>query len=181
MPILPFEGRVPKIHPSAFVAPNATVIGDVTIGPEATIWYGVVLRGDLAAIEVGEGSNVQDNSVLHTAADAPCIVKKNITVGHMACLHGCTIEDGSLIGMMATVLNYTTIPKDSLVAAGALVTERKEFPEGHLIVGSPAKAVRPLTPEQIADCHDNTARYVTNGKRHTAMMNEWTQMAGWRW
>ncbi len=178
MPIVPFEGRVPKIHPTAFIAPTAMIIGDVTIGENASVWYGCVLRGDLDPIRVGNGSNIQDNSVLHTGLDEPCIVKDNVTVGHMACLHGCTIEDGCLIGMMATVLNRTVIPRDSIVGAGSLVSEGKTFAERSLILGLPAKAVRSLTQEDIDGSYFNTAKYVENARRHRLMMEEHAARTG---
>jgi len=180
MPIIPFEGRVPKIHPTAFIAPDAIIIGDVTIEEEASVWYGCVLRGDLDPIHVGARSNIQDNSVLHTGLNEPCIVKEDITVGHMVCLHGCTIEPGCLIGMSATVLNRTTIPRECIVGAGALVPEDKVYEERSLILGMPAKAVRTLTEDDVRGSYHNTAKYVENGKRHTRMMEEWVQKAGWR-
>ena len=180
MPIIPFEGRVPKIHPTAFIAPTAVIIGDVTIEEDASIWYGCVLRGDLDPIYVGKGSNVQDNSVLHTGKDEPCIIKENITIGHMACIHGCTIEPGCLIGMMATVLNRSVIGKDSIVGAGALVSEDKNFPERSLILGVPAKVRRELTDKDVEASYFNTAKYVENGRRHTAMLSQWTEQTGWK-
>lgn len=180
MPIIPFEGRVPKIHPSAYIAPTAMIIGDVTIEEDASIWYGCVLRGDLDPIFVGKGSNVQDNSVLHTGKDEPCIIKENITVGHMACLHGCTIEPGCLIGMMSTVLNRSVIGVDSIVGAGALVPEGKQIPERSLVLGVPAKVVRALTQDDVDASYRNTASYVANGRRHRAMMQQWVEQAGWK-
>lgn len=172
MPIIPFEGRVPKIHPSAFIAPTAMIIGDVTIEEGASIWYGCVLRGDLDPIYVGKRSNVQDNSVLHTGDNEPCIIKEDITVGHMACLHGCTIEPGCLIGMMATVLNRSVIGRESIVGASALVPEDKLIPERSLVLGVPAKVVRQLTQADVDGSYRNTARYVLNGERHTRMWKE---------
>ncbi|MDK2970552.1 MAG: hypothetical protein PWP23_307 [Candidatus Sumerlaeota bacterium] len=180
MPIIPFEGRVPKIHPTAFIAPTALILGDVTIEEGASIWYGAVLRGDLDPIYVGKRSNVQDNSVLHTGAGEPCIIKEDITVGHMACLHGCTIEPGCLIGMMSTVLNRSVIGRESIVGASALVPEDKIIAERSLVLGVPGKVVRQLTQEDVDGSYHNTAKYVENGKRHAAMMNEWVQTAGWR-
>ncbi|MDX1972334.1 MAG: gamma carbonic anhydrase family protein [Candidatus Sumerlaeia bacterium] len=180
MPIIPFEGRIPKIHPTAFIAPTAIIIGDVTVEEGASIWYGAVLRGDLDPIVVGKNSNVQDNSVLHTATGSPCIVEENVTVGHMACLHGCLIQSGSLIGMMATVLNDAVIGRDSIVGAGAVVAERKTFEPRQLIIGVPAKAVRELTDADVKNSYENTARYVKNGPRHRAMLLEWMEQSGWK-
>jgi len=181
MPIIPFEGRVPRIHPSAFIAPTAVIIGDVTIEEEASVWYGCVLRGDLEPIHVGKRSNVQDNAVLHTGYQEPCIIKEDITVGHMACLHGCTIEPGCLIGMMATVLNRSVIGKESIVGAGALVPEDKIIAERSLVIGVPGKVVRQLTQEDVDGSYWNTEKYVKNGKRHRAMMEEFVQTSGWHW
>ncbi|MBX3728421.1 MAG: gamma carbonic anhydrase family protein [Candidatus Sumerlaeia bacterium] len=181
MPIIPFEGRVPKIHPSAFIAPTAVVIGDVTIEEGASIWYGVVLRGDLDPIHVGARSNVQDNSVLHTGEGEPCIIQEDVTVGHMACLHGCTIEPGCLIGMMATVLNRSVIGRESIVGASALVAEGKIIPPRSLVLGVPSKIVRALTQEDVDASYHNTAKYVKNGPRHKAMLEEWVRDTGWRW
>ncbi|MGF1573133.1 MAG: gamma carbonic anhydrase family protein [Sumerlaeia bacterium] len=180
MPIIPFEGRIPKIHPTAFIAPTAVIIGDVTIEEGASVWYGAVLRGDLDPIVVGKNSNIQDGSVLHTALGSPCIVKENITVGHMACLHGCVIENGVLVGMKATVMNDSVIGAESIVAAGAVVSERKTFQHRQLILGIPAKAVKTLTEEQVQDSYHNTAKYVTNGKRHKQMLEDWIQSTGWK-
>lgn len=180
MPIIPFEGRVPKIHPSAFIAPTAVIIGEVTIEEDASIWYGCVLRGDLDPIFVGKRSNVQDNSVLHTGKDEPCIIKEDITVGHMACLHGCTIEPGCLVGMMATVLNRSVVGRESIVGAGALVAEGKQIPPRSLVLGVPAKVVRALTEEDVKASYFNTEKYVENGRRHHAMMREWYEKTGYR-
>lgn len=180
MAIIPFEGHTPKIHPTAFIAPTAILIGQVTIEEGASVWYGSVLRGDLDPIVVGKFSNIQDNSVLHTALGSPCIVGANITVGHMACLHGCVIEDGVLIGMKATVMNDSVISRESIVGAGAVVSERKTFEPRQLILGVPAKAIRTLTEEEVRASYDNTARYITNGKRHQKMLEEWTQATGWK-
>jgi len=181
MPIIPFEGRVPKIHPDAFIAPTAVIIGDVTIEEGASVWYGCVLRGDLDPIYVGKRSNVQDNTVLHTGDDEPCIIKEDITVGHMACLHGCTIEPGCLIGMMATVLNRSVIGRESIVGASALVPEDKIIADRSLVLGVPGKVIRQLTQEDIDGSYRNTARYVANGARHRAMLEQWTQKTGWKW
>ncbi|MFV0431308.1 MAG: gamma carbonic anhydrase family protein [Alphaproteobacteria bacterium] len=154
----------PKIDDECFLAPNVHIIGDVTIKKGANIWFGAVLRGDVEPIVIGENSNVQDNCVIHTDLGFPCHVGNNVTVGHAAILHGCTIEDGSLIGMGATILNNTVIGKNSLVGAGALVTENTQVEEASLIVGSPAKVIRKLKPENIEAMHQNTARYLQKGQ-----------------
>jgi carbonic anhydrase/acetyltransferase-like protein (isoleucine patch superfamily) len=180
VPILPFEGRVPQIHPSAFIAATAVIIGEVIVEEDASVWYGCVLRGDLEPIVVGRGSNVQDNSVLHTGYKEPTIIHPNVTIGHTAIIHGCEIKSGCLIGMGAKILNNAVVEEDSIVGAGALVGERKVIPTRSLAVGIPAKVIRALTDEDVAGAHANTAKYVVNGRRHAAMMREWTQAAGWR-
>ncbi len=154
----------PTVDPSAYVADTANVIGKAVIGPKASIWFDATIRGDNELIAVGENSNVQEGCVLHTDPGYPLTVGPNVTVGHQAMLHGCTIGEGSLIGIQAVILNGAKIGKNCLVGAGALVTEGKEFPDGSLIIGSPAKAVRELSPEDIKRLHGNTANYVARGK-----------------
>jgi len=156
----PFLLRQPVLHPSAFIAPNATVLGDVTVGENASIWYHSVLRGDINRIVVGRGSNVQDGSVLHLTAELGCFVGEYVTVGHMAMLHACTIGDECLIGMGAIVLDGAEIGARSIVGAGSLVTQGKKFPPGSMILGSPAKLVRELTPEEQSGLREWAERYV---------------------
>lgn len=139
---------------------GARVVGDVTLSDEVGIWYNAVVRGDQAPIVIGERSNVQDNCVVHVSEGKPVNIGKNVSVGHGAIVHGCTIEDNVIIGMGAIVLNGAHISKNCLVGAGALVTENKEFPEGSLIIGSPAKAVRQLNEEEINGITDNADEYV---------------------
>lgn len=155
---------VPTIDDTAYVAETANVIGKAAIGPKASVWFDATIRGDNELITVGENSNVQEGCVLHTDPGFPLTIGPNVTVGHQAMLHGCTIGEGSLIGIQAVILNGAKIGKNCLVGAGALVTEGKEFPDGSLIIGSPAKAVRELSPEDIARMHGNTANYVARGK-----------------
>jgi len=178
MPIFPFEGKVPKIHPTAFIAPNAIVMGDVEIGEYASIWYGVVLRGDLDPIRIGARSNVQDNSVLHTGLNEPCIVGDEVTIGHAAIVHGCEVRRGSLIGMGACVLNRSIIGEDCIVGANALVTEGKIFEPRTMILGSPAKAVRVLTDKDLEPVRVFMHRYVENGTRHQRAIEEWQKANG---
>lgn len=142
--IYALDGFAPQIHPSAWIAPTAVLIGKVVIGPFASVWFGAVLRGDNEVIEVGEGSNIQENSVLHTDWGFPLTIGAKCTIGHKAMLHGCTIGEGVLIGMNATLLNGARIGAGCLIGACALVTEGKEIPEGSLVMGSPAKVVREL-------------------------------------
>jgi carbonic anhydrase/acetyltransferase-like protein (isoleucine patch superfamily) len=156
----------PVVPDSAWVADSATVLGDVKLGENSSVWYGAVLRGDSASISVGAGSNIQDNSVLHTDAGAPLVVGDGVTVGHQVVLHSCTIGDGSLIGIGAIVLNHARIGRNCLVGAGALVTEGKVFEDGSLIMGSPAKAVRMLTTEQMERLRQSASHYVDNARRH---------------
>ncbi|RAP51799.1 MAG: gamma carbonic anhydrase family protein [Methanosphaera sp. rholeuAM270] len=139
---------------------GAKVVGDVTLNDNVSIWYNAVVRGDEAPISIDEGSNVQDNCVIHVSEGKPVTIGKNVSVGHGAIVHGCTIDDNVIIGMGAIILNGAHIKANCLVGAGALVTENKEFPEGSLIIGSPAKAVRQLNEEEIKGIYDNAAEYV---------------------
>lgn len=160
MAIYQLGADAPDIHPSAYVAESANLIGKVILEAGSSVWFGVTIRGDNEAITVGENSNVQENSVLHTDPGFPLCIGKNVTVGHQAMLHGCTIGDGCLVGIQAVVLNGAKIGKNCLIGAGALVTEGKEFPDGSLIIGAPAKAVRTLSTEDIAKIQAGTAVYV---------------------
>lgn len=166
MAIHELDGIKPEVAPDAWVADTARVIGDVVLEAGSSIWFGAVLRGDTDRITVGSGSNIQDGSVLHADEGVPLTVGKDVTVGHMVMLHGCTIGDESLIGIGATVLNKARIGKNCLVGAGSLVTEGKEFPDGSLIMGSPAKVVRQLTPEQIEGLRHSAAHYQNNAQRY---------------
>jgi carbonic anhydrase/acetyltransferase-like protein (isoleucine patch superfamily) len=166
MAIYTLPPHQPNIAPSAWVADSAQVIGNVTLGAEANIWFGVVIRGDQPeAITVGARSNIQDGTVMHADEGKPLTVGEGVTVGHKVMLHGCTIGDNSLIGIGAVVLNGARIGKNCLVGAGALVTEGKEFPDGSMIIGSPAKVVRELTPEQIERLKWSAQHYVENARR----------------
>ncbi len=166
MAIYQLDDLTPSIHASAWVADNAQVLGNVSLAEDSSVWFGVVIRGDNETITVGRGSNIQDNSVLHTDRGLPLLVGENVTVGHQVMLHGCTVGDNSLIGIGAVVLNGAKIGKNCLVGAGSLVTEGKEFPDGSMILGSPAKAVRQLTPEQIEGLKMSAKHYVDNARRY---------------
>jgi carbonic anhydrase/acetyltransferase-like protein (isoleucine patch superfamily) len=166
MALYELDGIAPQLGASAWVADSAQVIGNVVLGDDANIWFGVVIRGDTETIRVGRGSNIQDASVLHADVGMPLTVGENVTVGHKVMLHGCTIGDGSLIGIGAIVLNGAKIGKHCLVGAGSLVTEGKEFPDGSMILGSPAKAVRQLSPEQIGALERSARHYVENAERY---------------
>ncbi|MHA3904400.1 gamma carbonic anhydrase family protein [Castellaniella sp. WN] len=156
----------PHIDPSAFVAAEATLIGAVTLRTGASVWPGAVIRADNEPIVVGENTSIQEGAVLHVDAGKPLRVGRNVTVGHQAMLHGCTVEDGALIGIQAVVLNGAVIGRHSLVGAGALVTEGKTFPERSLILGSPAKAVRTLSDEEVAGLEDSARHYAERGRQY---------------
>jgi carbonic anhydrase/acetyltransferase-like protein (isoleucine patch superfamily) len=158
--------RAPDIHTSVFVAPNAAVIGDVVLEENSSVWFNCVLRGDIEQIVIGRGSNIQDGSVLHTDPTNPCIVGPDVTVGHMATLHGCRIGAESLIGIGATLLNGSVIGANSIVGAHALVTENKTFPDGVLLMGTPAKVARDLRPDELEGIKANSARYVARAQSY---------------
>jgi carbonic anhydrase/acetyltransferase-like protein (isoleucine patch superfamily) len=164
MAIYELQGRQPDIAPTAYVADSAQVIGNVFLAEHASVWFGAVIRGDSDPIRVGKNSNVQDTAVLHADPGAPLTIGDHVTVGHQAMLHGCTVGDGSLIGIGAVVLNHAKIGKNCIVGAGALVTEGKEFPDGSMIIGSPAKAVKQLSPEQMAGLGRMSQVYVDRGQ-----------------
>ncbi len=166
MAIYELDGTAPRLAPSAWVADNAQVMGSVTLAEDSSVWFGVTIRGDTETIVVGEGSNVQDGSVLHADVGFPLTIGRHVTVGHQVMLHGCTIGDESLIGIGAVVLNGAKIGKHCLVGAGALVTEGKEFPDGSMIIGSPARAIKTLTPEQIAGLRRSAEHYIENARRY---------------
>lgn len=153
----------PTIAASAYIAPNATVIGNVVLAANTTVWFGATLRGDNEIISIGVNSNVQDAAVLHTDPGFPLTVGADVSVGHQAMLHGCTVGEGSLIGIRAVVLNGAVIGKSCLIGAGAVITERKVFADGSLILGVPAKVVRELTADERANLLKIAANYVSRG------------------
>ena len=156
----------PSIDASAFVHPDATVIGDVVIGAKASVWPNTTLRGDTETLIIGEESNIQDGTVIHADLGCPLIIGKGVTVGHQVMLHGCQIGDGSLIGIQSVILNRAKIGKNCLVGAGSLITEGKEFPDGVMILGRPARVVRELTPEEIARLAGNCRVYVERAEQY---------------
>jgi len=168
MAVYELDGAQPRVADSAWVADSAQVMGNVVLGEDSSVWFGTVIRGDTETITVGRGSNIQDASVLHADIGKPLTIGENVTVGHQVMLHGCTIGDESLIGIGAIVLNGAKIGRHCLVGAGALVTEGKEFPDGSMIIGSPAKAVRQLTPEQIEGLKLSAQHYMDNARRFRA-------------
>ena len=167
MPVYALDEHAPELpEPGRFwIAPDAHLIGRVRLGLDVSVWFGAVLRGDNEPVTVGERSNVQEGALLHTDPGCPLALGADCTVGHRAILHGCSVGNGSLVGMGAVVLNRARIGAGSLVGAGALVTEGKEFPDGALILGSPARMARPLGPEEAARLVASARRYVANGRR----------------
>ena len=168
MAIYQLDDLKPTIHPTAWVADNAQVMGHVTLAEDTSVWFGAVIRGDTSTITVGKGSNIQDNSVLHADIGMPLVIGEGVTVGHQVMLHGCTIGNNSLIGIGAIVLNGVKIGNNCLVGAGALVTEGKEFADGSMIIGSSAKAVKMLSPEQIEGLKMSAQHYIDNANRYKA-------------
>ena len=156
----------PQFDASVFVAPTATVIGEVIVGPDVSIWYGAVVRGDMATITIGEGTNVQDNACIHVDPGVPVTIGRWVTIAHSAIVHGATIEDGALIGMGAIVLNGAVIGHGSLIAAGAVVRENMVVPPGSLVAGVPGKVIKELTPEQQAHMLDNARVYIGCAREH---------------
>ncbi|ABD88682.1 gamma carbonic anhydrase family protein [Rhodopseudomonas palustris] len=170
MAIYQLDGQGPELAADAshFIADSAAVIGKVRLGASVSIWFGAVLRGDNEWIEIGAGSNVQDNATCHTDPGFPLSVGRNCTIGHNVILHGCTVEDDVLIGMGAIVMNGARIARGCVVGAGAVITEGKQFPERSLIIGSPAKVIRTLEPAQVAAMTAGAGFYVRNGARYNA-------------
>lgn len=165
MTIYALAGKTPQIDASAWVAPDANVIGNVVLEEKTSVWFGTTIRGDNEAITVGAGSNVQENCVFHTDIGFPLSIGKNCTIGHKVMLHGCTIDDNSLIGMGATVLNGAKIGKNCLIGAGALITENKVIPDGSLVMGAPGKVVRTLDEKAIQALTASALHYQENAAR----------------
>ena len=164
--ILELAKGKPQINKDSWVAQNATLIGKVIIKKEANIWFNVVLRGDIEPIIIGERSNVQDGSVFHTDPGCPLTLGKNVTIGHMVMLHGCTIDDETLIGIGSTILNKTKIGKNCIIGANTLIAENKVIPDRSLVVGSPGKIIRQVTDEEIENIKENANDYVANFKKY---------------
>lgn len=154
----------PRIGKNCYIATGAAVMGDVELGDGSSVWFNAVVRGDINYIRIGEGSNVQDNAVIHLADDYPCIIGKNVTIGHSAIIHACEIEDECLIGMGATILDGAVIGRQSLVGAQSLVTGGTHIPEGSLVLGSPAKVIRKLSEDERSQLKEWAAKYVANSK-----------------
>lgn len=167
MPLHPFAGRTPQVDPDAWVAPGAQVIGDVTIGPDASIWYNVVVRGDVMPISIGARSNIQDGSVVHVTTDlAVTTIGEDVLVGHLAMIHGCTLMDRAFVGLGAVVMDHCVIEEEGMLGAGALLSPGKRIGRRELWLGRPAKMVRLLTDAEVAGNNAGTASYVALAKRH---------------
>ncbi|WP_370339233.1 gamma carbonic anhydrase family protein [Parvularcula marina] len=174
--ILPFEGKTPQIDDSAFIAPGAVIIGDVTIGPEASIWYACVLRGDTNAIKVGARSNIQDGTIIHVDAPdhggTPVLIGTNVLVGHKCMLHGCTVEDEGFVGMGATMLDGSTVQTGAFLAAGAFLGPKKTVPSGEMWGGLPARKLRNLKGMEDKMAAMGAAHYVEEARRHMTALTE---------
>jgi len=166
MALYELDGVAPQLGTGAWVADSAEVIGNVTLGENASIWFGAVLRGDNETMTIGRNSNVQDMSMLHSDPGSPLTIGENVTIGHSVMLHGCTVGDNSLIGIQAVVLNNARIGRNSIVGAGSVVTEGKEFPDNSLILGAPAKVVRTLSDEDAERLRHGSEHYVNNAVRY---------------
>lgn len=175
MSIYCLGNKAPQLPPTVWIAPNATVIGDVRCAANVSIWWNAVLRGDNDPITIGESTNIQDGSVLHTDAGVPMDLGRDITVGHMVMLHGCVIGDGSLIGIKSVILNGAVIGRHCLIGANTLIPEGKVIPDRSLVMGSPGKIVRELTDEQIARIARSAAHYVQNAQRYRQSLMELVQ------
>ena len=165
-----FENKTLKSEKNNWIAPNATVIGDVILKKNSSVWFNAVLRGDIESITIGEGSNIQDGSVLHTDIGYPLTVGSGVTVGHMVTLHGCSIADDSLIGIGSTVLNNAKIGKNCIVGAKTLITENKIIPDNSLIIGSPGKIIRRISDDEIKHIKKNAKRYIENWKKYSKII-----------
>ncbi len=164
--ILAYRGTYPRIHPSAFVAPGADVIGRVHLGKDSSVWFGCVLRGDVHRIDIGEATNIQDGSILHVDSDSPCLIADHVHVGHHVNLHGCVVERGALIGIGAIVLSGSRVGAGAIVGAGSVVLEGTRIPPRMLAVGAPARVVRPVTPRDLAYIKGWVAKYVKLAKAY---------------
>jgi carbonic anhydrase/acetyltransferase-like protein (isoleucine patch superfamily) len=169
--IMPFKNKVPKIHPSVFVAPGAAVVGDVTLGSGSSVWFSAVLRADINRIRVGKNTNIQDGCLLHVDDNKPCVLKNGVVMGHQATAHACVVEDGVLIGIGSRILSGATIGAFSLIGAGAIVLENAVIPERSLVLGVPGRVVRKLTAKE-------TASHLLWAKRYAALAREYKRYLG---
>lgn len=160
--ILNYKEHVPKIHDSTFIAQNATIIGDVEIGAHCSVWFGAVIRGDVAPVKIGDYTNIQDQSVLHQSPNMPLTIEDHVTIGHRVTLHSCTVRSGALVGMDSTILDGAVIGENAFIGAGSLVTSNTEIPPNSLAFGRPAKVIRQLTDEDIQEMTRINATYVNH-------------------
>ena len=173
MPLHPYEGRLPVLGARVFLAPSAHVVGDVELGDDVSFWFHTVARGDVNSIRIGPRTNIQDGSVLHvTHVEHPLVIGAGVVVGHSAVVHGCTVEDGALIGIGARILDGAVVERGAQVAAGAVVAPGHRVPAGHLVMGIPARVVRPLTEEETRRIADTVDRYVALKDRYRALMGD---------
>jgi carbonic anhydrase/acetyltransferase-like protein (isoleucine patch superfamily) len=175
VPLLPYRGVWPTIAADAFIAPTATIIGDVTVEAGASVWFGAVIRGDVAPIRVGARSNVQDNCVLHADEDIPCEIGAECTLGHGAVVHGAKIADHTLIGMRTTVLNRAEVGAECILAAGTVIPEGKRIEPGQLVMGVPGKVVRPITEAERERIYDGVRHYAERAQEYRRMLDEQSQ------
>jgi len=161
--LLAFENTYPNIEKALYIAPNATLVGAVEMGHESTVWFNATIRADVASITIGDGTNIQDNVVIHVNIGKPTVLKEKVTIGHSAVIHACTIGEGCLIGMGSIILDEADIGEYCFVAAGSLIPPRKHFPPRSLIMGSPARVIRPLTEEELAEMAENNLHYIELG------------------
>ena len=164
--IMDFEGVTPRINKNTYISESVDIIGKVNVEENVNIWFGTRLRGDMNNIIIGENTNIQENSVVHVYINSPCIIGKNVTIGHGTIIHGCSISDNVLVGMGSIILNNAKIGKNTIIGAGSLVTQGKEFPEGVLILGNPAKVIRQLTEAEIESIQRSADNYVSLSKKY---------------
>ena len=164
--IMDFEGVTPRINKNTYISESVDIIGKVNVEENVNIWFGTRLRGDMTNIIIGENTNIQENSVVHVDINSPCIIGKNVTIGHGTIIHGCSISDNVLVGMGSIILNNAKIGKNTIIGAGSLVTQGKEFPEGVLILGNPAKVIRQLTEAEIESIQRSADNYVSLSKKY---------------
>ena len=164
--IMDFEGVTPRINKNTYISESVDIIGKVNVEENVNIWFGTRLRGDMNNIIIGENTNIQENSVVHVDINSPCIIGKNVTIGHGTIIHGCSISDNVLVGMGSIILNNAKIGKNTIIGAGSLVTQGKDFPEGVLILGNPAKVIRQLTEAEVKSIQRSADNYVSLSKKY---------------
>ena len=169
--IVNFKGKQPHIDPSCFIAPSSDVIGDVVIGSSSSVWFNTTIRGDVSSIHIGEGSNIQDNTVVHVTIGVPTSIGDGVTIGHGVILHSCTIGNGCLIGMGSIILDGTILAEETLVGAGSLIPPGKTFPARSLVMGSPAKFIRALTEKELEDMRENARHYAEAAQEYASLLS----------